>query len=141
MPNLFRRVRTLRFVAASIALTLATGCVVVPKFPKASYKRVDTSTPEFKAAVEAEARALQQSGKSGEKAQQLAELNVQKRLASAEKTRREDIAAPLIAALQALEAPRGCWAYTMTTTPGVARRPSPSSNSTRSSPRRSFGRS
>ncbi len=108
-----RPFRPLLFVALAVAAGLLGGCI---SRPTPSYRRVDTETPEFKAAVARETAAEQAKGVSASAAAETAVQRVTTQAIAAEKERRTDLVAPLTAAMAALEAPRGCWAYTVATT-------------------------
>jgi hypothetical protein len=115
-PRVSRRLRPL-FLATGVgaivtAVTLLAGC---GSSPVASYRRVDPKTPEFQAAVARETAAETAKGKSASDAAEIATRRVTEQTIATEKQRRTDSVAPLTAALAALERPRGCWAYTATT--------------------------
>lgn len=80
------------------------------------YRRVDADAPEFKAAVARETAIETSRGKSATEAGKIALQRVTAETVDFEKQRRTDSVVPLIAALEALDRPRGCWAYTRTTT-------------------------
>ena len=93
-----------------------TGMLAGCSMPKAAYRQVDHETPAFKAAVAQETEHQQAAGKSKAAAEKIATNKTDARFAQNEKDRRLALIAPLIQAMEALEKPRGCWAYTVTTT-------------------------
>ena len=93
-----------------------TGMLAGCSMPKAAYRQVDHETPAFKAAVAQETEHQQAAGKSKAAAEKIATNKTDARFAQNEKDRRLALTAPLIQAMEALEKPRGCWAYTVTTT-------------------------
>lgn len=104
----------LRVLPGAAVLLFAAGCVSRPTPPP--YRRVDTASPAFQSAVTRETAAEQAKGKSATEAAKVATQRVSRQTIAAEKQRRVDQVAPLTAALDALQRPRGCWAYTSTTT-------------------------
>ena len=110
------RIRLLHRQGACLgALTLAlafAGCAL----PRASYKKIDQDTPAFKAAVALETERLQTTEKSVSAATKLATKRVTQQFIDAEKQRRTEQVAPLAEVMAVFEKPRGCWAYTITTT-------------------------
>lgn len=107
------------FAAALTGLSLAfAGCMSNADGSryKAPYRRVDQKSPEFKAAVETATTAEQAKGKSAKEAEKIAVRRVTRKFVAREKASREEQVAPLVAALADFERPRGCWAYTLTTT-------------------------
>lgn len=85
-------------------------------FPKATYRNVDQTTPAFRQAVALETEKLQARGQSASDAEKAATKVVTKRAIQEEKTKRTVQVTPLVEVMSALEKPRGCWAYTATTT-------------------------
>jgi hypothetical protein len=102
-----------RLVFANLTLLILAGCI---SRPAPGYRRVDSDAPEFKAAVAREAAVEASRGKSASEAENIAIRRVTAETVDLEKQRRTDRVLPLIAALEALDRPRGCWAYTRTTT-------------------------
>jgi hypothetical protein len=104
-------------VLAGLGLALA-GCMTNADGTRyeAPYRRVDQESPAFKAAVETATAAEQANGKSAKEAERTAVRRVAREFVAKEKLSREEEVAPLVAALVDLERPRGCWAYTLTTT-------------------------
>ncbi len=105
--------RALVATLAGALLLGATGCISTPP---AGYRQVAVDTPEFKAAVTREAAAEVRAGKSQADAEAFATRRVRKQTIEAEKLRRSDSVEPLLRALDARDKPRGCWAYTVTST-------------------------
>lgn len=95
-----------------LVLLLCAGCLSNSPPPY----RIDTATPEFKAAVAHETAVEEAKGTSSTKAAEIALHRVTKQAVATEKERRTDMVAPLTEALAALDRPRGCWAYTATVT-------------------------
>lgn len=107
------------FAAALTGLSLAcAGCMSNADGSryKAPYLRVDQESPAFKAAKENALAAEQAKGKSAKEAKKTAVRKVTLDFVAKEKASREEQVAPLVAALADFERPRGCWAYTLTTT-------------------------
>lgn len=100
-------------LAAACALFLCAGCLSRTTPP---YRRIDTETPEFKAAIARETAVETAKGTSSKKAAEIALRRVTNQAIEAEKERRTDMVAPLTTALAALDQPRGCWAHTVATT-------------------------
>lgn len=108
LPPLFR------ILPAATVLLLAGGCVSRPAPPP--YRRVDPTSPAYQSSVARETAAEQAKGRSAAEAAAVATRRVNRQTIAAEKQRRLHDVAPLTAALDALQRPRGCWAYTVTTT-------------------------
>ncbi|MBI5381131.1 MAG: hypothetical protein HZA31_04460 [Opitutae bacterium] len=106
----------LAFLLAAIVIAL-TGCISRPvRNHSPAYRRVDSTAPEYRAAVDREFEAEKAKGKTDSAADLIAEMRVYEQFTSSEKKRRTSGVAPLVAALEAFDRPRGCWAYTVTTT-------------------------
>ncbi len=106
------RVPLAGFLLIAAALPLA-GCLSRPVPP---YRVVDAESPEFRAAVDRETAVALGEGKSAREARTLAIQRVTKRTVAANQQHRTAQVAPLVAALEDLARPRGCWAFTVTTT-------------------------
>jgi hypothetical protein len=106
MPTPFRLVALLGLCG------FLAGCTL----PKRAYRQVDREAPAFKAAVAAETEHQQAAGKSKGEAEKIATNKTTAQFIQREEDRRLALAAPLLQAMAALEKPRGCWAYTVTTT-------------------------
>src|SRR5205085_1064880 len=91
---------------------LLGGCTI----PTPGYRKVDESLPEFREAVAREAERMVARGASPAEAQETAVRLVTSRMVQAQKAERPRQVAPLLAAVKAFDQPRGCWAYTVTTT-------------------------
>ena len=103
------------FVRASwcgCALGFFAGCTV----PQAAYRKVDQDSPAFKQAVAVEAEKRQARGESQSAAEKAAAKTVSRRVVQEQKATVTRQVTPLVDVLSALEKPRGCWAYTCTTT-------------------------
>ncbi|MES2696732.1 MAG: hypothetical protein V4773_24905 [Verrucomicrobiota bacterium] len=109
-PSLFRVL-----FGSTAALVLLTSCTV----PKASFRKVDETSPEFRAAVARETQQLQSADQPVADAAKVAAQRVKAQFVTAEKERRTAQVAPLVEVMAALEKPRGCWAYTATRTKTV----------------------
>jgi len=103
--------RLFGFSLAAIGVLL-TGCI---SMPAPAYRKVDQETPAFKEAVTREAARQQERGKSPAQAQEIATQKVIRQIIKMEQDRRLEQVTPLLTALTALDRPRGCWAYTLTT--------------------------
>jgi outer membrane murein-binding lipoprotein Lpp len=97
----------------ALGLLLLAGCV---SMPVPAYQKVDQTAPAFQSAVAAETARLQASGLTARQAETAAAGSVTKQWVSAEAGRRKDLVAPLVRALEAMDTPTGCWAFTETTT-------------------------
>lgn len=97
------------FVALGIALL--AGCTV----PTPGYRKVDQTSPEFRAMAERASAALQAKGVDAADADRKAMQAVTRQVVAAQKEDRPRQVKPLAAALDAFDQPRGCWAYTVTT--------------------------
>jgi len=104
---------TLWRILSAGGLIFLTGCF---SFPTPAALKVDPSTPAFKEAVAREAQHQQDDGKSAAEAEKIATQRVTRQFIQTERKQRAGQVAPLVQALTALERPRGCWAYTVTTT-------------------------
>lgn len=93
-----------------------SGALAGCSLSRAAYLQVDRDAPAFKTAVIQEAQQQQVAGKSPAEAEKIATNKTTARFIQDEKNRRLALAAPLLRAMTALEKPRGCWAYTVTTT-------------------------
>jgi hypothetical protein len=104
----------MRAISASLGLLLlfAAGCAT----PVPSYQRVNQASPEFKTAVAATAKQLQDSGLAAKAAEKDATKQVTADFIEAEAKRRKELVAPLVLALKTMDKREGCWAYTETTT-------------------------
>lgn len=105
--------RSLVFALLSGLLLAATGC---GSLPTAGYRRIATDSPEFKSALARATATELEAGKSKGDAESIAARRVREQMVKAEKLRRSESVVPLQLALDALDQPRGCWAYTLTTT-------------------------
>jgi hypothetical protein len=103
----------LRPFLASLGMLFLAGCFSVET---PAYRKVDRDTPAFKEAVTSETAHQQEQGKSPAKAEEIATGKVTRQFVKAEEARRIEQVAPLMQALAAFDRPRGCWAYTATTT-------------------------
>ena len=103
-----------RAVVVGLGSLLFAGCISRP--PPPTYRNVDREAPAFKAAVARETERQREQGKSPAKAEEIATTKVTRQIIKTEKDRRIEQVAPLVAALTAFDHPRGCWAYTTTTT-------------------------
>lgn len=92
---------------------LVAGCISVSR---PGYLNVDRDTPEFKLAVADETQRQQEKGVTAGKAEKIAEQKVTQQIIRSERQRRSEQVIPLVQALTAFDRPRGCWAYTVTTT-------------------------
>jgi hypothetical protein len=94
-----------------VGISLA-GC----QFPQPSYRKIDRESVAFKDAVADERQRLMAAGATDRKADKLASQRVETAFVKAEATRRDQSVAPLVRVLERFAQPRGCWAYTLTTT-------------------------
>jgi hypothetical protein len=106
-------------IVVSALVILFAGCAS-PALPKASYRKVDETSPEFKTAFAQETARLQAAGESARQAEKIAAKRAAKQVVQTEKEKRTAQVAPLVRSLQELDKPRGCWAYTSTTTTSKA---------------------
>lgn len=104
-------------VAIGLAAAL-TGCVSSSQGGSYTtpYKRVDRTSSDYQAAVAAATDAALANGKSPRTASREANKSVTAQFIAREKNSRHERVAPLVAALDDLDRPRGCWAYTVTST-------------------------
>lgn len=110
-----RRAPAILFVSCGLA-SLFLGCTL----PRPGYKQVDHASPAFQAAVAAETQRLLATDLSMTAAVKQATARVTEQFIAAEKERRTREVTPLAEILAGLDRPRGCWAYTVTTTRLVA---------------------
>lgn len=94
-------------------MSLLAGCVSAPR---PAHQKVDQTAPDFQKAVAAETARLEAGGMPARQAEKAATGNVTRKRVAAEADRRRALVAPLVRALQAMDAPAGCWAFTETTT-------------------------
>lgn len=94
----------------------ALGFFAACTIPQAAYRKVDQSAPEFKRAVAVEAEKRQARGESESAAEKAATQAVSRRIVQEQRATLTQQVTPLVDILSALEKPRGCWAYTATTT-------------------------
>lgn len=114
MPLPLRPVpRAVRHVLPASIVILA-GCTL----PSPSYKQVDRQSPAYQAALRAETERLnaESADRSAAETARLAASRAEQQLIADEKDHRTREIAPLLAALAPFQKPRGCWAYTVTTT-------------------------
>jgi hypothetical protein len=96
----------------SVALS-STGCI---SRPPPAYRQIDKNSTAYQEAHRLEAEKLLAQGKTSREAGKIADRRTTRQFTEAEKARRLELAKPLIDAWRAFEQPRGCWAYTATTT-------------------------
>lgn len=106
-----RRFAQVFFVSVAV---LVTGCRV--SIPRPTFHQVDQEAPAFKEAVALEKKRQEEKGRSPAKAEARAVRTVTREIIQTEAQRQAEKAVPLAEALRAFERPRGCWAYTFTTT-------------------------
>lgn len=105
----------LRLPCLSVTLLfILVGCRMT--IPQPAYRKADESSPAFRQAVAEETARQIEQGKSADDAQYQAVRRVRQETVRIAAAQRDDASAVLAKALEKLAQPRGCWAYTMTTT-------------------------